>query len=141
MDHVNHFLETASKVLHNISYSRRDASRVQSVVKHIETAGYRVWIDTASTGGSARFAEPIVQAIDSAKVVAMMCSKNAFDSDHVVRELYVAGEFKKPFVAVLLDDTDLPHSFRYFLSGFPRLPVAQIAPDRVRSEIARYMTA
>ncbi len=88
-----------------ISYSRHDATRVQSVVKQIEAAGYRVWIDTSQTEGAQRYGGQIVRAIRASKVVALMCSKHAFQSDHVVREVYVAGDEKKSFVAVQLDET------------------------------------
>jgi hypothetical protein len=37
-----------------------------------------------------------------------MCSHNAFASDHVVREIYVAGDLKKPFIAFELDNSEIP---------------------------------
>jgi plasmid stabilization system protein ParE/DNA-binding transcriptional regulator YdaS (Cro superfamily) len=124
-----------------VSYSRRDADRVSAIVRHIEDAGYRVWIDTQSTEAAQRYAGQIVRAIRSVDVVALMCSRHAFESDHVVREIYVAGDFKKAFVAVQLDDAEVPDELHYFLSGYPRLPLSQIKPDRIRQELARYVVA
>lgn len=105
-----------------VSYSRRDAARVAPLVARLEASGYRVWIDTSSNAVPGRFAGAIVAAIRQAKVVALMCSRHAFDSDHVVREVYVAGELGKRFVAVQLDAAPMPDDMIYFLSGFPRIP-------------------
>ena len=87
--------------------------------------------------GSQRYAAPIVGAIRGSKLVALMCSRNAFASDHVIREIYVAGDFKKPFIAFQLDPTDFPDDILYFISGFPRIPIAGVNSEQLRSEIAR----
>ena len=69
-----------------------------------------------------------------------MCSRNAFASEQVIREVYVAGDFKKPFIAFELDTADFPDDVLYFVSGFPRIPVASVDPQRLRSEIAWLVT-
>jgi hypothetical protein len=120
-----------------VSYSRLDGKIVDRVVKEIEQAGYPVWIDRGSPHGAQRYAAPIVRAIKSSKLVALMCSQNAFQSDHVIRELYVAGDYKKPFIAFQLDQSEFPEEVQYFVSGFPRLPVGSLKSGLVRSEIAR----
>ena len=104
-----------------VSYSRQDGQTVDQLVQVIEQAGYTVWIDRQSTG-SQRFAAPIVKAIRMSKLVALMCSRHAFESDHVIREVYVAGECKKPFIAFQLDPANFPDDVLYFVSGFPRVP-------------------
>lgn len=124
-----------------VSYSRHDSRAVDRLVGQIEAAGYSVWIDRAAQTGSVRYAGPIVHAIKSSRLVALMCSRNSFQSDHVVREVYVAGDARKPFVAFQLDTTELPDELQYFLSGFPRIPVADAPPDKIRSEIARLTAA
>jgi len=100
-----------------ISYSRQDGPTVGQLVQQIEQLGFAVWIDRQSTG-SERYAAPIVHAIRMSRLVALMCSQNAFLSDHVIREVYVAGDFKKPFIAFQLDATEFPDKVLYFVSGF-----------------------
>jgi hypothetical protein len=78
-----------------------------------------------------------VRAIRESRLVALMCSAHAFTSDHVIREVYVAGDYKKPFIAFLLDPTEFPDQFLYFISGFPRITVAALDREQLRSEIAR----
>jgi hypothetical protein len=123
-----------------VSYSRHDERLVDRLVGEIESCGRRVWIDRrAGTPGMQRYAAPIVAAIRSSRLVALMCSGNAFASDHVIREVYVAGELKKSFIAFELDDTKIPDELLYFLSGFPRVPSEPIDPSLIRFEIARLL--
>lgn len=124
-----------------VSYSHRDADEVKRVVKQIEDAGYRVWIDANIAGAAQRYGGQIVRAIRSSKVVALMGSRNSFGSDHVVREVYVAGDLKKAFVVVQLDDADIPDELLYFITGFPRVKANERAPDHIRKEIARFVAA
>jgi len=123
-----------------VSYSHQDERTVEQLVQQIEQLGYAIWIDRQSTG-SQRYAAAIVRAIRTSRLVALMCSQNAFASDHVIREVYVAGDYKKPFIAFQLDPTELPDEVLYFVSGFPRVPVASIDRQQLRSEIARLITA
>ena len=119
-----------------VSYSHRDETAVDQLVKQIEQLGYTVWIDRQLTG-SQRYAASIVRAIRASRLVALMCSQHAFASDHVIREIYVAGDSKKPFIAFQLDPTEFPDEVLYFVSGFPRIPIAGIDQQRLNSEIAR----
>lgn len=113
-----------------ISYSRIDRGDVDPLVGELETCGLKVWIDTEEQHAGMRYAGTIVRAIRGCRTVLIMCSQNAFRSDHVVREVYVAGDCRKPFIVFLLDDSELPDDFLYFLSGFPRLSRREI--DRAR---------
>src|SRR6516162_8027155 len=119
-----------------ISYSRRDASTVDQLVKEIEQLGQAVWIDR-SQPGSQRYAGPIVRAIQKSRLVALMCSEHAFASDNVIREVYVAGDYKKPFVVFQLDPTEFPAEFVLFITGYPRIPVASMDMQQLRSEITK----
>lgn len=123
-----------------VSYSHRDGTTVEQLVKDIEQAGYKVWIDRQSPM-SRRYAAPIVRAIKSSRVVALMCSENSFASDHVIREVYVAGDYKKPFIAFQLDQSEFPDDVLYFVTGFPRIPLDGFDTQRLRSELSRFVAA
>lgn len=119
-----------------VSYSRKDASLVDRLVSLMQAEGIGVWIDRSEQEmGGRRYAGPIVRAIRDSKAVAVMCSRHAFDSDHVVREVYVAGDFKKPFLNVHLDGEDFPDDLRYFLTGFPRISFQEFEQRRAREVI------
>jgi TIR domain-containing protein len=95
----------------SVSYSRRDSSFVDRIVEHIERA-----LRSGSIGRrweAASYAAPIARAIKSSRLVPLMCSRNSFGSDHVVREVYVAGDHKAPFIAFLLDQAQFPGDLVY----------------------------
>ena len=101
----------------------------------------RVWIDRhAGVAGTPRYAAPIVAAIKSSRLVALMCSENAFASDHVIREVYVAGDFRKPFIAFQLNQAEFPDELLYFLSGYPRVPASTVDANLVRTELLRLLS-
>jgi hypothetical protein len=121
-----------------VSYSREDFRAVDRLVEQIEQAGYGVWIDRQAHG-SQRYAAPIVRAIKTSQLVALMCSRNSFKSDHVIREVYIAGDHKKPFLVFQLDRTEFPDEMLYFISGFPRLSVDALDPQGLRTELSRLL--
>jgi TIR domain len=121
-----------------ISYSRRDSDIVESLAKRIEKAGYDVWMDRDSTGPH-RYAADIVRAIKDSRLIALMCSQNSFSSDHVIREVYVAGDAKKPFIVLQLDKAEFPDEILYFITGFPRVPANPLDETLLRSGIARFV--
>jgi hypothetical protein len=119
-----------------ISYSDKDSQMVAQVANEIRQLGHEVWMYSRETGPQ-RFAARIVQAIRQSKQVALMCSQHAFASDHVIREVYVAGDFKKPFIIFQLDPAEFPDDLLYFISGFPRVLVTPLDAQQLRSQIAK----
>jgi len=119
-----------------VSYSHKDGSVVEELVQKLEAMGYPVWIDREASGVQ-RYAGAIVGAIRTSKLVALMGSQSAFASDHVIREIYVAGDLKKPFLVFQLDPTDFPDEVLYFVTGFPRIPIAGVTAEQLRAEIVR----
>lgn len=86
-----------------------------------------------------RYAAPTVRAIKSSQLVALMCSRNAFKSDYVIREIYIAGDCKKPFLVFQLDHAEFPDEVLYFVTGFPRLSVTALDPQGLRTELSRLL--
>ena len=99
-----------------VSYSHRDAEIVDELVDAIEQAGFTVWIDRQGVG-SGRYAAHIVRAIRESRLIALMCSSAAFTSDHVIREIYVAGDYKKPFLALQIEPAEFPDEVPVFSLG------------------------
>jgi hypothetical protein len=128
-----------------VSFSSKDNSIVNRVVGFMKDEGFSPWIYTGFQDTNAgRFAGEIVRAIKASRKVAMMCSDSSFQSDEVVRELYLAGDARKPFVAFFLDrDPDaqaLPEDFQYFLTGYPFVPVKGRDAGALRNDIRRFLS-
>jgi formylglycine-generating enzyme required for sulfatase activity/serine/threonine protein kinase len=102
-----------------ISYARQDAERVLAIVRTLEEQGATVWRDADRILGGQYYGEQIVHAIAHSKVVMLMCSPQAFQSDNVHREVLLTWDhYHRRYLPVwLCPPTDIPERFRYCLTG------------------------
>jgi hypothetical protein len=100
-----------------ISYAHADNEAVTPVVDAVKANGREVWIDQTGLQTGDGWAGEIVRAIKAAGGIVVMCSKRAFESDHVKRELYLADRYKKPMKPVFLEAAQPPEDFEYFFAG------------------------
>jgi hypothetical protein len=114
-----------------ISYSHADNAAVEPVVAIVEKSGRTVWMDKTGIQTGDGWAGEIVRAIKSAKGILVMCSKHAFESDHVKREIYLADRYKKPMAPVFLEAAQPPEDFEYFFAGVQWLELYKL-PDAER---------
>jgi hypothetical protein len=105
-----------------ISYSRQDTSKVIILLEELDQCGLETWIDVKYEAEAQRFAGRIVDAIRSSKACAFMCSSHAYQSDQVVRELYLADKYKKPMIPVEIEPGTPTEEFEYFFSGLFLVP-------------------
>lgn len=100
-----------------VSYSHENAETVLPLVQSIEANGVSVWIDRDELRAGQNWAGQIVRAIKAADQFCLMCSAQAFESDHVRREVYLADKYGKTMVPIRLDETEMPEDIEYFLIG------------------------
>ena len=102
-----------------VSYSSRDVDRVVPIVRHLESAGIPIWRDGDRILGGDYYGEEIAEAIAQSKVLLLMCSMAAFESDNVAQEVRMTWDFAHHNVVPLLLEKDLPIpiGFRYCLAG------------------------
>jgi hypothetical protein len=100
-----------------VSYAHADAPKVDPVVKIVEDAGRTVWVDKGGIQAGESWAGEIVRAIKGSKGVVIMCSPQAFESDHIKREVYLADRYKKPMLPLFLEPAPIPEDFEYFFAG------------------------
>ena len=110
-------LAPASAAALFISYAHADDAAVTPVVDAVKANGREVWIDKTGIQTGDGWAGEIVRAIKAARGIMVMCSKHAFESDHVKRELYLADRYKKPMKPVFLEAAQPPEDFEYFFAG------------------------
>lgn len=104
-----------------VSYAHADMAIVDQVVAAVAAAGKEIWIDRAALRSGDSWAGEIVRAIKAARGMLVMCSAQAFRSDHVKREVYLADKYKKPIVPIFVEPVEPPDDFEYFLAGVQRL--------------------
>ncbi len=98
-----------------VSYSRQDGGVVYPLVAELEASGQDVWIDRDELQPGTHWAGRIVEAIRGSDTFCLMCSVEAFQSDNVRREVYIADKYKRKLLPVRLDSAEMPADFEYFL--------------------------
>lgn len=117
-----------------VSYARSDSPVVTPICKELERSGRKIWVDTKEIEAGENWAGEIVRAIKSVKGVAVMCSKAAFESDHVKRELYLADRYKRRLLPVFIEEADIPEDFEYFFAGVQWLKLQEMPePERAKA--------
>ena len=92
-----------------ISYSRKDLSRVRVLADALSTQGWSVWWDRQIPAGRT-FDEVLAEALDGARCVVVVWSKESIDSSWV-REEAEEGRRRKILIPVLIDDQHPPLGF------------------------------
>jgi len=71
----------------------------------------------------------IVRAIRDSETFCLMCSAEAFQSDSVRREIYIADKYKRKLLPVRLDFAQMPEDFEYFLIDRQWLDLTATNPE------------
>jgi hypothetical protein len=124
-----------------ISYSHADDAAVGPVVKVVEANGRAVWIDKTGIHTGDGWAGEIVRAIKGAKGMMVMCSKHAFESDHIKREVYLADKYKKPMAPVFLEEAKPPEDFEYFFASVQWLELWKLPEAERPAAIGKALAA
>jgi hypothetical protein len=99
-----------------VSYAHRDAECAEALIREAKADGHCFWVDEGNLSPGKRWAADIVAAIRASTAVIMLCSRQAFASHDVYREIAIAGRYAKPILPLFLDDTAAPDEFLYYLS-------------------------
>ena len=121
------FNETPAQVF--VSYSRSNGEVVYPLVAEVEAAGREVWIDREELQAGANWAGMIVRAIRDSDTFCLMCTAEAFQSDNVRREIYIADKYKRKLLPVRLDFAQMPEDFEYFLIDRQWLDLTATNPE------------
>ncbi|MBS0384918.1 MAG: toll/interleukin-1 receptor domain-containing protein [Proteobacteria bacterium] len=117
-----------------ICFAWANAATVMPVIEAAKQRGRVVWMDGKAEGGADGWAGEIARAIRGAADVVVMCSKAAFESDHVKREIYLADRYRKRLVPVLIEDAAPPEDFEYFFAGAQFLKLFE-TPEAERPQV------
>jgi TolB-like protein/Flp pilus assembly protein TadD len=100
-----------------ISYTSADKQAADSICAALERGGILCWIAPRDVTPGVFYADAIVEAINSARILIVVLSVNSVGSQHVLREVERASAKRRPLVAIRLDTTPLPTGLEYFLSA------------------------
>jgi TolB-like protein len=119
-----------------ISYASQDAAVANSIVENLEQHGLRCWLAPRDVKPGAQYADAIVGAINEAKAVVLLLSRNAVASSHVGREVERAASKHKPIIAFRIDAATLSRALEYFLSESQWIDVPEIGMPAALARLA-----
>src|SRR5271167_4492498 len=100
-----------------VSYASQDAAVATTVVEALERSGVACWIAPRDVTPGTFYADEIVHAIDAAKAVVLVLSKDAAQSPHVLREVERATSKRHSVISFRVDHAPLPAGLEYFLNS------------------------
>lgn len=116
-----------------VSYARANEKDVLPVIQAAKGQGREFWLGQKRLGAGQGWAGEIVRAIRTARGVVVMCSKAAFESDHVKREIYLADRYRKKLTPVFIEQAEPPEDFEYFFAGAQQLKLFE-TPEAERPQ-------
>ena len=130
-----------------ISYSTRDRESAEAVCTTLEAAGMRCWIAPRDGVPGTSYAALLVDAISQSRLVLLLFSQAANDSDAVLNELELAANRSIPVLPVRIERIEPQGAAefylrrRHWLDAFDDFNAAlERIPPAVRSSIAERVT-
>src|SRR4051812_23803296 len=100
-----------------VSHSSQDAALAGRLCTALERAGQRCWIAPRDIPPSRKWPDEITNAVQGCRVVLLVMTEAANQSEHVQSEIALAIEAKKPVVPYRRESVDLAPGFRFLLSN------------------------
>jgi hypothetical protein len=99
-----------------ISHASNDGNTAQAICSALESRGLQCWIASRDVGPGENFMESIVHAIGAAKVIVLVFSESANNSDEIKKEIVLAGNANVTVIPVRVEDVVPTGAFAYQLA-------------------------
>jgi hypothetical protein len=96
-----------------ISYSSKDQEIAETIGQALEARGLQCWISSHDVHAGENFQEAIVRALRSARVMVLVFTTNANNSDEIKKELVLAGRHQVTVIPVRVEDVAPNDAFAY----------------------------
>ena len=98
-----------------LSYAHRDSEKVFAEIKRFNEAGFHVWYDEGIAPGN-EWSDEIAEALSKCAVFVVMLTPTSAPRENVLNEISYALEEGKPFLAIYLEETELPPGLKLRIS-------------------------
>lgn len=96
-----------------ISYSSKDQKSAEAICTAIENRGFSCWIASRDIGPGENFQAQVVRAIRNAKIMVLVFSSNANNSEEIKKELVLAGQSRLVVIPIRVEDVTPDDAFAY----------------------------
>ncbi|MGB9365227.1 MAG: SUMF1/EgtB/PvdO family nonheme iron enzyme [Xanthobacteraceae bacterium] len=100
-----------------ISHSSEDAETALALVADFENRNITCWVAPRDIPMGSSYHEEIVQAIENSRAVLLLFSGAANKSAHVLREVELAEQGRKPILPLRIDVSDPAGGLKYMLAN------------------------
>lgn len=98
-----------------LSHSSRDAEIAQLIVSELERRSWKCWVAPRDIAPGTTWAAGIVQGLDNSRVMVLIYSPAADQSQQVLREIQRAVTRNMPILPFRLQDFAMSQEMQYFL--------------------------
>lgn len=98
-----------------VSYTSSDKEVAYKLVSYLEGRNISCFIAPRDVDPGKAYAANLMQAIDHCSVVILIASRAINASEHVLNEVDVIIEKKKPLLPVFIEDFEMNDDYRYYL--------------------------
>jgi WD40 repeat protein len=99
-----------------VSYASADRDAAEAIREAVERRGIPCWMAPRDVPPGAVFGEAIVDAIEAAKVMLLVFSRAANNSEAIKRELVLAGDARIDVIPLMIEKVAPSGHFRYELA-------------------------
>lgn len=119
-----------------VSYAHSDAARVFPQLSYLNEEGYRLWYDEGIDPGN-EWPDEIARALVASSHFVVFVSNRAVQSRNVRNEINFALNKQKPFLAVFLEDTDLPPGLELRMGDIQAIKAKQAGDSSWQAKVVR----
>lgn len=112
-----------------VSYSHKDMETVFKDIEYLVNTGYRIWYDEGIDPGN-EWPEEVGKALNNCSMFIVFISNNAVNSHNVRNEIGFALSERKSFVAIHIEETNLPVGLKLQMGN-----IQAIMKYKIREEI------
>ncbi len=117
------------------SYAHKDGAAVYSELRALHDQGLRIWYDEGITPGS-EWPENIGRALHGSSFFLVFMTQAAVESRNVRNEIDFALRRGKPFLAIYLEDVQLPHGLELQMGNIQAILKWRMASEHYAKKVA-----
>ncbi len=140
-DHIGDYpfdAYTGDKPYIFVSYKHEDSPVVFPELRRMHERGYRIWYDEGIDPGN-EWPDEVAQALAGCSFFVVFLSKQSVESANVRNEINFAVNSGKPFVAVYIEETDLPNGLELRIGGRQAIMKYRMPDDMYRRKMEKVL--
>ena len=121
-----------------ISHSSKDKELAKEIYDYLKSNGIRPWIDLYDIPSGTKYARAIIDGIKNSRVILIVLSENANNSENIINEVDNAHNLRKELMPFHIDNSEMCEELQYYLSRRQRIEAYPRPEDKFK-DILEYL--